>query len=86
MQLDNMIKEKAAIQDAFEVLEHEMKWAILENLSTTTRIESCLFCVFDNPSIKSNSRLVKANKVHGGECKDRHVFVAWPVDKCVTDQ
>jgi len=80
-------KKMAATRDAYEVLKHEMKWAILDNLSTTIRIKSCLFSGFSNPSIKSKLTSCQGQLGIERECKDRpYVFVAWPVNKCDIDQ
>jgi hypothetical protein len=46
-------KTRLATLEALEVLEHRMKWAILENLSTTTKIESCFLRVQGRPRTKS---------------------------------
>ena len=46
-------KNNLAIRDASNVFEHGMKWAIFENWSTTTKIESCFLWVLGRPRTKS---------------------------------
>src|SRR5664279_4412681 len=46
------LKNKVAMCEASSVLLHGMKCAILENLSTTTKIESLFVLVHGNPNTK----------------------------------
>jgi len=48
-----------------------MKWVILENLSTTTKMELCLFVFLAILVQNLSSHLVKGNWLLGGECKDQ---------------
>jgi hypothetical protein len=53
MQTDYLFVEQGRDVVASDVLAQGMKWAILENRSTTTRMESCRLGVLGNPRIKS---------------------------------
>jgi hypothetical protein len=46
------LKNKSTIREASLVLWHGMKWAILENLSTTTKMLSCPLLVLGKPNTK----------------------------------
>src|ERR1044071_9268553 len=52
------LKNKLATLKASSVLWQTIKWAIFENRSTTTKIESLPFLVLDNPTIKFMLRSV----------------------------
>ena len=53
MKADDFPENNVAMCEASSVLLHGMKCAILENLSTTTNIESLFVLVRGNPNTKS---------------------------------
>lgn len=78
-------KKSCATITALDVFEKELKWAIFENQSTTTSMESCCLLVLESPSTKSI--LISFHGAWGtgnGVYTSYSVVAALPIGMCDT--